>query len=152
MFEHPKILRTTCPVIMLCMLDRSSWQAWRGVVILFFSYFLHKNWVQFVSFIDKCQFSGVIWVIDGEIHHFHIPCLSEHIRNAVVKDAISNILPPKTILCDHDECLLQNFDVSAASYYRRSWYFHSNILDSLMAWLAGVQLNPVFLFPLPGRE
>ena len=31
--------------------------------------------------------------------------------------------------------------------YRRSWYFHSNILDSLMAWLAGVQLNPVFLFP-----
>ena len=31
--------------------------------------------------------------------------------------------------------------------YLRSWYFHSNILDSLTAWLAGVQLNPVFLFP-----
>ena len=31
--------------------------------------------------------------------------------------------------------------------YRRSLYFHSNILDSLTAWLAGVQLNPVFLFP-----
>ena len=31
--------------------------------------------------------------------------------------------------------------------YRRSWYFDSNIQDSLMAWLAGVHLNPVFLFP-----
>ena len=102
---------------MLCMLDRSSWQAWRQAWLpCSFHIFLHKNWAQFVSFIDKCQFSGVIWVIDGEIHHFHIPCLSEHIRNAVVKDAISNILPPKTILYDHDECLLQNFDVSAASY------------------------------------
>ena len=32
--------------------------------------------------------------------------------------------------------------------YRRSWYFHSNILDSLTARQAGVQLNPVFLLPL----
>ena len=32
-------------------------------------------------------------------------------------------------------------------YYRTNWYFHSNILDSLRAWLAGFQLNPVFLFP-----
>ena len=31
--------------------------------------------------------------------------------------------------------------------YRKSGYFHSNILDSLTAWLNGVQLNPVFLFP-----
>ena len=31
--------------------------------------------------------------------------------------------------------------------YHKSWYFHSKIVDSLTAWLAGVQLNPVFLFP-----
>ena len=36
-------------------------------------------------------------------------------------------------------------------YYRTSWYFHPNILDSLTAWLAGFQLNPVFLFP-PARS
>ena len=30
--------------------------------------------------------------------------------------------------------------------YRKKWYSCSKILDSLMAWLAGVQLNSVFLF------
>ena len=39
------------------------------------------------------------------------------------------------------------FDALISQIYRRSWYFHSNILDSLTAWLAGVQPNPVFLFP-----
>ena len=42
---------------------------------------------------------------------------------------------------------LANGDIVVLSSYRRSWYFHSNILDSLAAWLAGIQLNPVFLFP-----
>ena len=30
--------------------------------------------------------------------------------------------------------------------YCKSWHFHSNIVDSLTAWIAGVKLNPVFLF------
>ena len=33
---------------------------------------------------------------------------------------------------------------TTTEYYRRSWYFHSSILNSITAWLAGVQLIPVF--------
>ena len=47
-------------------------------------------------------------------------------------------------------CLLCKYSTTEGSgplVYRRCWYFHSNILDSLTAWLARVQLNPVFLFP-----
>ena len=41
----------------------------------------------------------------------------------------------------------KKFQGHTVKMYRGSWYFHSNILDSLTAWLAGVQLNHVFLFP-----